>query len=171
MIRAHIYQHTCARLCARVRMDMCGWVSVVLNYTTTYLKHPIDTNLLGFLVYVNNIHDWFSTSCVCWDLLYKSIARCKKDVSPLLTHRSYAFLALTHQNRYYLNQHVGTRAYIRHYTHVKLRNVATYPCPNFNDVLSKPLFNLRHWCKITNILKGVICFTAGDREIQNQWIP
>ena len=34
----------------------------------------------------------------CWHKYYKSMGECKKDVTPLLTHWSYFFLALTYRN-------------------------------------------------------------------------
>ena len=33
-----------------------------------------------------------------WYILYKSMGLCKKDVTALLMHRNYVFLALTHRN-------------------------------------------------------------------------
>ena len=88
-----------------VKIPQCGYMEHGLKYTciATYVQKPIAPSAILYnlqplgapafmrLVYCDR---WISYTT---HRIYISMGYCKKDVTPLLTHWSYVFLALTHR--------------------------------------------------------------------------
>ena len=71
-------------------------VPAVVDWSCSLCKFVVITYWLLYFEKISSNYNMYMHLCHIPE--HKSIGQCKKDITPLLMHWSYVFLALTHQN-------------------------------------------------------------------------